>query len=113
TAHHNLGIAYARLPAGDRAENVGRAIAHYEAALRVYSAVHYPRHWASTKYHMGCAFARSPAGVRTENLRRAVACFQAALQFWPEDEFPEAWGAASHRLDLVRKELARLEPAPS
>src|ERR1039458_1367739 len=34
---NNLGIAYADIPTGDRAENLRRAIEHYEAALRVYT----------------------------------------------------------------------------
>ena len=39
---NNLGIAYANLPTGDRATNLRRAIACYEAALRVWTEARFP-----------------------------------------------------------------------
>ena len=39
---NNLGAAYADLPTGDRGKSLRRAIACYEAALRVYTEADFP-----------------------------------------------------------------------
>ena len=52
---NNLGIAYCDLPTGDRGENLRRAIACYEAALRVWTEADFPSDWATTQFNLGLA----------------------------------------------------------
>jgi hypothetical protein len=42
STQHNLGNAYLFLPTGDRSENLRRAIACYENALRVRTETEFP-----------------------------------------------------------------------
>ena len=53
---NNLGDAYSDLPSGDRSENLRRAIACYEAALRVYTEADYPADWAEIQNDCGLVF---------------------------------------------------------
>ncbi len=53
---NNLGIAYSDLPTGDRGENLRRAIAYYESALRVRTESGFPSDWAGTQFNLGLAF---------------------------------------------------------
>jgi hypothetical protein len=39
---NNLGIAYADLPTGDRAENFRKAVASFENALKIFTASSFP-----------------------------------------------------------------------
>ncbi len=77
---NNLGIAYANLPTGDRSANLRRAIACYEAALRVWTERDFPQNWAGTQNNLGLAYANLPTGDRGDNLRCAIACFEAAAR---------------------------------
>ena len=52
---YNLGNAYSDLPTGDRSENLHRAIACYESALRVYTEADFPSDWAMTQFNLGLA----------------------------------------------------------
>ncbi|MBM2810771.1 MAG: hypothetical protein HW416_1530, partial [Chloroflexi bacterium] len=75
---NNLGAAYRNLPSGDRGENVRRAIACHEAALRVCTESEFPVQWATTQNNLGVAYGDLPSGDRGENVRRAIACYEAA-----------------------------------
>jgi tetratricopeptide (TPR) repeat protein len=81
--------AYSDLPTGDRGENLRRAIACFEAALRVYSEADFPQDWAMTQNNLGNAYLYLPTGDRGENLRRAIACYEAACASGPRPTFPQ------------------------
>jgi predicted ATPase/class 3 adenylate cyclase len=97
-ADNNLGKAYWELPTGDRGDNLQRAIACYEAALRVWTEREFPDDWALTQNNLGIAYGSPPIGERGENLRRAIACYEAALRVWTEREFPRRWAAVQNNL---------------
>ena len=59
---NNLGTAYGDLPTGDRGENLRRAIACYESALRVYTEADFPSDWAMTQNNLGTAYSEPPDG---------------------------------------------------
>jgi class 3 adenylate cyclase/predicted ATPase len=102
---NNLGIAYRNLPTGDRGENLAKAIACYEAALRVRSERNLPTDWASTQNNLGVAYSELPAGDRGENLAKAIACFEAALRVWTERDFPADWATTQNNLGNAYSEL--------
>jgi predicted enzyme related to lactoylglutathione lyase len=76
------------LPTGGRNENLHKAIAFYEATLRVRKENAFPTEWAETQDNLGVAHARLTTGDYTENLRRAIAFYEAALQIRTEEGFP-------------------------
>jgi tetratricopeptide (TPR) repeat protein len=102
---NNLGNAYRDLPTGDRADNLRRAIACYEAALRVYSEGDYPADWAMTQNNLGNAYSDLPTGDRADNLRRAIACYEAALRVRTEGDYPAQWAMTQNNLGAAYSDL--------
>ncbi len=100
-----LGKAYHRRRGGNRAENLLRAIACYERALRVYTEADFPEDWAGTHNNLGNAYADLPTGNRVENLRRAIACYETALQVFTEADFPQHWAMAENNLGIAYADL--------
>jgi len=99
------GNAYQKLPTGDRGENLARAIACYEAALRVFTDRRHPVDWAQTQNNLGNAYRELPTGDRGENLARAIACFQAALRVRTERHHPVGWATTQSNLGIAYVEL--------
>ena len=102
---NNLGAAYSDLPGGDRAENLSRAIACYEAALQVRTREAFPVDWAMTQNNLGAAYSDLPGGDRAENLSRAIGCFEAALQVYTREAFPVNWAMTQNNLGNVYSDL--------
>ena len=90
---NNLGLAWLNMPTGDKAENLGKAIACYEAALTVYTKAADPTNWAMTQNNLGVAWSDMPTGDKAENLRKAIASIKG-------------------RLDSVHRELINLPIRP-
>jgi hypothetical protein len=74
-AEHNLGFAYAKLPTGDRGDNLKRAVACYETALAAFTEDEFPQDWAAAQNNLGNAYHDLPTGDRSENLGRAIECY--------------------------------------
>ncbi len=107
--YNNLGLAYAALPGGDRGENLARAIACYQEALRFWTPEAAPLQYAMTQNNLGNAYWNLPTGDRGENLARAIACYTEALKIehlLPQDEAMYRRNRAS---SLIR--LGRLDEA--
>ncbi len=100
-----LGVIYADLPAGDRGDNLRRAIERFEAALRVYTEHDHPRQWAMTQTNLGAAYADLSAGDRGDNLRRAIECFEAALRVYTESDLPRDWAMTQRNLGTAYADL--------
>jgi tetratricopeptide (TPR) repeat protein len=101
----NLGNAYAKLPTGDGAANLAKAIAAYRAALTVYSRADFPAGWAMTQNDLGLAYADLPTGDRAANLARAIAAYQAALEVYTRAEFPADWALTQVNLANAYRNL--------
>ena len=50
--HNNLGIAYRHRLRGERAENLERAIGHFNAALTVLKRERFSGDWAMTQHNL-------------------------------------------------------------
>ncbi len=90
---------------GPRGQLVTRAIACYEAALRVYTEGEFPQGWAGTQNNLGNAYGDLPAGDRGANLSRAIACYEAALRVRTEREFPQDWAMTQNNLGIAYSNL--------
>ncbi len=108
---HNLGAAYSDLPAGDRAKNLRRAIACYEAALQVRTREDFPVNWAATQNNLGAAYSDLPAGDRAENLKRAIACYEAALQAFHLTGMDNYLPIVNENLEMAKDELQNVKEA--
>jgi class 3 adenylate cyclase/predicted ATPase len=97
-AQIKVGIAYGELPTGDRGENVAKAFAYYEAALRVYNERDHPAGWAMTQNNLGTAYDDLPTGDRGENIAKEIACYEAALRVYNERDYPAEWAATQNNL---------------
>src|SRR5262245_9915046 len=62
-----LGHAYLLMP-GDRADNLEKAIAHYDAALGALTRETLPRVWSDAQHFLGAAYQDRIHGDRAENL---------------------------------------------
>ena len=72
---NSFGVELCEATLGNRSLNLRRAIACYEAALRVYTESDFPADWAGTQNNLGIAYSNLPAGDRGENLRLAIDCY--------------------------------------
>ena len=104
-AQNNLGLAYASLPARDRAQNLGLAVDCYQAALCVHTEDDYPADWAMAQNNLGNAYASLPTGDRARNLGLATDSYQATLRVLTEDDYPAVWATAQNNFGSVYAEL--------
>ena len=93
-AHHYLGDAYLLHSGGNVAENVEKAIKHFEKALGVRRRGVESLTWATTMAHLGEAFNRRIAGDRPVNLDRAIDTLEQAIMVLEESDQLVALGSA-------------------
>jgi tetratricopeptide (TPR) repeat protein len=93
------------LPKGDLGANLERAIACYQAALRVHTERDFPADWAGTQNNLGSAYVELPTGDRGANLEQAIACFQAARRVYTERDFPANWAMTQNNLGVAYADL--------
>jgi tetratricopeptide (TPR) repeat protein len=110
-ALNSLGVEVWNASLGNRAANLRRAIACYEAALRVRTEADFPEDWAATQNNLGAAHADLPSGDRGENLRRAIACYEAALRVYAEADFPWDFAATCFNRGLALRGSGEREAA--
>jgi class 3 adenylate cyclase/predicted ATPase len=116
----SLGNAYSDLPTGDRARNLAKAIACYEAALKIRTKRDFPIDWALTQNNLGSAYSNLPTGNRGENVAKAITCYRAALRVRTERDRPVDWALTQNNLGTLmaifrraieRRTLRRRSPA--
>jgi CHAT domain-containing protein/tetratricopeptide (TPR) repeat protein len=86
---HNLGIAYASLPTGDRAVNLQQALVCFQNALHIYTKQECPQEYARTQHNLGIVYFNLPIGDRRENLQKAIDACQNALCIYTAEQFPD------------------------
>jgi CHAT domain-containing protein/predicted LPLAT superfamily acyltransferase len=80
-------------PAGDRAENLERAIAAFSAVLEVYTRTDFPVQWATAQSNLGTVYSD-----RT---------FTAALEVYTRTDFPADWAITQNNLGLALTDRIR------
>ncbi|MBN1580848.1 MAG: tetratricopeptide repeat protein, partial [Anaerolineae bacterium] len=106
---NNLGTAYLRLPTGDRSDNLQRAIACYQEALRVYTPEAAPLAYAMTQNNLGEAYIKLPSGKRTQNIKHATALYQDALRFFSVEQEPLYYSWSQRNLGTAFLHLSVVE----
>ena len=102
---NGLGVELCNAAMGNRAANLHRAIACYEAALRVNREDTLPQDWAMTQSNLGVAYGDLPDGDRAANLHRAIACYEAALRVNREDTLPQDWAMTQTNIGIALEEI--------
>ncbi|MGA3031735.1 MAG: hypothetical protein ABSD70_00530 [Terracidiphilus sp.] len=97
----------------NRSPNLQRAIACYEAALRVLTEREFSQDWAAIQNNLGNAWNDLPTGDHTANHRKAIACFEAALRVRTEQEFPLEWASTQNNLGNAWSKLPTGDRAAS
>jgi CHAT domain-containing protein/tetratricopeptide (TPR) repeat protein len=101
----NLGLAYSELPTGDRTDNLKKAMACYQEALRIWTPETEPLKYARAQTNLGNAYNELPTGDRAANQRMAIACFQEALRFFTQEAAPFEYAATQVNLGNAYSEL--------
>ena len=91
TIQCNLAKCFSSLKTGLQRENLARAQACFEAALRVRTRRAHPREWANTYWEMGVSSLSRRGWDRREGAVRAAGFFQKALTVYKRTTYPEAW----------------------
>uniref|UniRef100_UPI0020C34BB9 CHAT domain-containing protein n=1 Tax=Oscillatoria sp. HE19RPO TaxID=2954806 RepID=UPI0020C34BB9 len=88
-----------------------RAIACYQAALKVYTPEAFPQDNARTQNNLGAAYSDRIRGERGENLETAIACYEAALQVRTREAFPQDNAETLFNLGLAYRDTSQLQNA--
>ena len=83
---------------GDRADNLEKAIAAFEAALTVRTREALPREWATTQNNLAIAYRTRVRGDRADNLEKAIAAYEAALTVTTREALPREWATTQNNL---------------
>jgi len=105
TIQTSLGEAYRALQTGNRANNLTRAIACYQEALRFQSPETAPLDYARTQHDLGVAYSELLTGNRVVNLERAMAYYQEALRYRTPEAAPLDYARTQHNLGVTYREL--------
>lgn len=95
--------AYVNRPTGVRADNIERAIAHFEAALPAWTFDADPQNWATLRNNLGIAYWARIRGERADNQERAIAHFQSALRVFTRESAPQEWARLQNNLAVVHQ----------
>ncbi|GEL19897.1 tetratricopeptide repeat protein [Pseudonocardia asaccharolytica] len=98
--HVALALALHEL-AGDRPDQLNRAIPHYHSALQLVRCEDAPQVWAAAHANLASAYLTMPMTEVSDQLRMGVAVqsLRAALTVYTRDAHPEQW--ASTQLNLA------------
>jgi hypothetical protein len=102
---NNLGIAYRKLLAGNRDENLRNAIQCHKDALQVYTESDFPAEFAMVLGNLSIAYQSLPTGDRALNLRNAIQCFESALRGFRVANLENDVSEVETRIALLKTEL--------
>ncbi|MDJ1185256.1 tetratricopeptide repeat protein [Roseofilum casamattae] len=107
---NNLGAAYWDLgKVANTAENLEKAIAAYQEALRFYTPQEYPQYYAGTQNNLGTAYSDLGKLANTaENLDKAIAAYREALRFYTPQEYPQDYAMTQNNLGNAYGDLGKL-----
>ncbi len=96
--HGEAGTGLTQCPLGDRAENLERAIWHFQSTLDVFSPDTSPEQWAISHYNLAQAHKNRWLGDRADNLKQAIAHFEQVLEVLRPENDAERWVTTHYHL---------------
>ncbi len=103
---HNLGLVYRDRIVGDKAENLEKAIAHYQNSLLVRTREDFPELWAQTQMNLASAYRNRRLGDAAKNVEMAIKANASALEVYTKEAFPQSW--AGVHMNLANAYLHRI-----
>ncbi|MEO8396153.1 MAG: tetratricopeptide repeat protein [Chloroflexota bacterium] len=108
--YNSLGIVYRDHPFGVRADNLRRAVAAYQEALRFSTLESAPLDYATTQNNLGIAYRNlSAVEDRNDNLHRAVEAYQQALEHFAPQSAPLDYATMQNNLGNMYGNLSEVE----
>jgi len=97
--HLTLALARHEAAAG-RPELLGRAVPHYQAALRLVTSGEAPLVWAAAHVNLAAAYLAMPMRQASDRLRVAIAMrsLRAALRVYTPEDHPAEWASTTLNL---------------
>jgi CHAT domain-containing protein/tetratricopeptide (TPR) repeat protein len=96
-----LANAYVVRPLADRADNIERAIAHFETVLSLKTQQSDPPSWARAHNNLAIAFSARILGEKADNQERAIASFESAMAVLTRETEPKDWARLQNNLGSV------------
>ena len=96
-----LGSSYFNRRQGQRADNLEQAVAHFEAALGVFTREALPQDWANTQINLAIAYWYRIRGDRADNLEKSIAAYEAALAVFTREALPQDWANTQNNLAIA------------
>lgn len=96
--HAALGQAYVNRAQGVRADNIEKAVLHFEAVLALVSREAAPIEWAGAHNDAGVAYWNRVRGERADNQERALSHFESALEVFTRERHPQDWASLNSNL---------------
>ncbi|NCR51381.1 MAG: tetratricopeptide repeat protein [Microcystis aeruginosa S11-01] len=107
TTQNALAVAYRNRIRGDKAENLEKAIAYYQEALKVRTFDAFPQDWAETQNNLAGAYNDRIRGDKAENIEKAIAGYTEALKVLTFDAFPQDWAMTQNNLAVAYSDRIR------
>jgi tetratricopeptide (TPR) repeat protein len=95
---YGLGQVYLDRIAGERSQNVEKAIAAFNAASALATKASAPSHWGSIQIGLSRAYWHRMQGRRADNLELSIQAAEAALTVFASDKAAADWSSAQQAL---------------
>jgi len=96
-----LGDSLIQNPYGQREDNLGEAIYHYQEALQVITQENAPLKWFQIMNSLAAAYRKWRKGKQAENAELAIKYDQQMLKFFTSQAFPEQWASIQFNLAIA------------
>ncbi|MFM6271702.1 MAG: tetratricopeptide repeat protein, partial [Dolichospermum sp.] len=96
---------------GDKADNLEKAIAACQEALKVRTFDAFPQEWATIQNNLANAYFYRIRGEKAENLERAITACQEALKVFTFDAFPQDCLQTARNLGILHYNEEQWQPA--
>ena len=99
-AHHHYNIAnvYRESFGPWLSDDIERAIAHTDAASRVWTREANPDRWARTQHNLGAAYMKRVEQEKADNIEQAIQYYDNALIVHTQQNFPRSWALTHNAL---------------
>ncbi|MEM3846020.1 MAG: tetratricopeptide repeat protein, partial [Candidatus Parvarchaeota archaeon] len=91
-------------------DNLHKAIASYNEALKVYTLEQYPKYYADTQNNIGTAYrGLSHIEDMKDNLHKAIASYNEALKIYTFEQYPLYYAMTQNNIGIAYSDLSHIE----
>ncbi|MBD2179995.1 tetratricopeptide repeat protein [Planktothrix sp. FACHB-1355] len=108
---HHIAHAYRHRIAGEKADNLEKAIAIHTSAFQIDIREGFPEDWANAQHHLAIAYLFRIEGEKADNLEKAIAAHTTSLEVYTREDFPDYWAMVQHNLAVIYSDRIKGEKA--